>query len=88
LRLRRRGRKVRRSGSPRKPVEGPVGGLLRTSVSTTDDDAPDVERAQDEGWILAEDGRFEKPGELPHSLDELRTRWNRIADAHATPDSA
>ena len=63
--------------------------LLRTScMSTTDDDAPDVERAQDEGWILAEDGRFEKPGELPHSLDELRTRWNRIADAHATPDSA
>jgi hypothetical protein len=45
-------------------------------MSTTDDNAPDVKRAADEGWILAADGRFEKPGEPPHSLDELRARWN------------
>ena len=49
-------------------------------MSTTDEDAPDVERAQNEGWIMAEDGRFEKPGELPQSLDELRAIWARDAD--------
>ena len=45
-------------------------------MSATDDDAPDIERATDEGWLLAEDGRFEKPGEPPQTLDDLRARWN------------